>query len=151
MMVSPEILRCYPYFGGVDMEALRAIAVISEEHTVEAGETVFQEGEPAERLYIVTRGEVDICYQLNTGEKRVVDTVVSGELLSWSTLVPPHRTTATAVTRGPARLLAIDGERLRELCAENDVLRAQLMTQITHTLSSRLEGARVQLAAAQRA
>lgn len=146
-MISVEILRRYPYFAGVGNDSLNAVAAISGERQAEAGETLFYEGEPAACLYIVTQGEVDIAFELPDGDHRVVDTVVAGDLLSWSAFVEPHRYTATGVARIDTQLVVIEAPKMRQLCEQDPILGYRLLTQVAQVLSHRLKGARVRLAA----
>ncbi|MFV1967576.1 MAG: cyclic nucleotide-binding domain-containing protein, partial [Pirellulaceae bacterium] len=90
-MISLEQLRRYPYFADVREESLRQVAMISEEMSIPSGGVLFEEGDVADNLYIITDGEVDIEYTLGSGEKRTVDTVVGGELMMWSALVAPYK------------------------------------------------------------
>lgn len=145
-MISPELLRRYPYFADVREENLRQVAMISEEQTIPAGKVFFREGDKAEFLYIITEGEVDIDYTLGSGERRTVDTLVPGELVMWSSLVAPYRSTATGTTRKETKLIAIQADKLRELCEKEHDLGYRLLICITKLLATRLEGARVQLA-----
>lgn len=145
-MISPEQLRRYPFFANVSEEALKEVAMISDEVTAESGKTLFNEDDPADALYILADGEVDLKYTLGDGEKRVVDTLVAGDLLVWSALVEPYRCTATGTTRKPCKLVSINARKLRALCAVNHDLGYRLLISITQLLATRLEGARVQLA-----
>lgn len=146
-MVSPELLRRFPCFVGLNESLLKQIAVISEERTVPAGTRLFDEGMPATHLYVIVKGEVHIQYLLGTGEMRTVDTLVDGDLLVWSALVEPYRTTAYGTTTKDTHLIGIQADKLRQLCEENPVLGYRLMTQVAKLLAHRLEGARIQLAA----
>jgi CRP-like cAMP-binding protein len=146
-MISPELLRRFPYFADVSAETLREVAMISEEVVVPAGKVLFHEGDKAESLYILVEGEIDIDFTLGNGEQRTVDTVVAGELSMWSALVAPYRSTAVGTTRKDCRLIAIHAERLRELCEKHTHLGYRLLVSVTKLLATRLEGARVQLAA----
>ena len=48
-MISPELLRRYPYFADVSEESLKRVAMISEEQTVAAGQAYrFHTGPGAE-------------------------------------------------------------------------------------------------------
>lgn len=147
-MISPEVLRRYPYFATVSDETLKAVAMMAEEKTIPAGTEMFREGDPATSLYIITKGEVDIQYILGNGEHRTVDTLVDGDLLCWSALVEPYKTTANGIARKETHLVAIRGDRLRALCVSDPALGYRLLTQIARLLAHRLEGARVQLATA---
>jgi CRP-like cAMP-binding protein len=123
------------------------VAAITEERAFPAGQPLFREGDPAQALYILRAGEVDIVYQHHVGEGRVVDTVVAGDMIGWSSLVEPHRCTATAVPRTAGRAVRIDAAGMRALCDRDHTLGYQLLKELAATLSRRLQGALVQLAA----
>ena len=145
-MISPELLRRYPYFADISEDSLRQVAMISEERSAPNGTVIFQEGDVAEGLFIITDGEVDIQYTLGSGEQRTVDTVVAGELSMWSALVAPYKSTATGTTRKDTKMIVIRADKLREACEQDHVLGHRLLISLTKLLASRLEGARVQLA-----
>jgi CRP-like cAMP-binding protein len=145
-MISPELLRRYPYFADVQEEGLRQVAMISEVVTAATGGVIFDEGDAADDLYIITDGEVNIEYTLGSGEKRTVDTVVAGELIMWSALVEPYKSTATGTANSETKLIAMDGKKLRDLCEKDHDLGYRMLICLTKLLAGRLEGARVQLA-----
>ncbi len=145
-MISPEVLRRYPYFAGIDDESLKQLAMIAEERSVPANTVMFREGDPATHLSVILKGEVNIQYVLGTGELRTVDTLVDGDLLMWSALVEPYRATALGTTTKETQLARIDASKLRQLCTKEPILGYRLMTQVTKLLAHRLERARVQLA-----
>jgi len=146
-MVSPELLRRFPYFAPIEEESLRQIAMIAKEVVVPASTTLFDEHDPADRMYLMVDGEVQLQYMLGSGELRTVDTVGNGELLVWSALVEPYRCTGIGTTTRESRLVAFDAVALRQLCQDRPELCVRLMTQITKLVANRLEAARVQLAA----
>ncbi len=146
-MISPEVLRRYPYFAGVSEESLRQLAMIADEKTIPANTTLFREGDPATHLSIVLKGEVNIQYLLGNGELRTVDTLVPGDLLVWSAMIAPYKMTAIGTTTKATELARIDAPKLRTLCDKDPLLGYQLAIQVAKLLAHRLEGARVQLAA----
>jgi CRP-like cAMP-binding protein len=146
-MISPEILRRYPYFATLRDESLKDIAMMAEEVTVPAGQRMFGEGEPADFLYIIIRGEVDIQYLLGNGEFRTVDTLVDGDLLVWSSMIEPYRTTGFGTATKPTQLVKISACKLRDLSQRDPQVGYRLLIQVAKLLAHRLEGARVQLAA----
>ncbi|MBN2023385.1 MAG: cyclic nucleotide-binding domain-containing protein [Pirellulales bacterium] len=147
-MISPETLRRYPVFAGIGDESLKALAMVADEKTVPGGTILFREREPATHLNVVIKGEVDIQYLLGTGEHRTVDTLVSGDLLCWSALVEPFKTTAIATSTQETRLVTLEATKVRQLCAKDPALGYLLMTQVAKLLADRLENARIQLATA---
>jgi CRP-like cAMP-binding protein len=147
-MISPEILRRYPYFAGIDEASLREIAMTAEEkQRIPAGSRVFSEGEPVKHVGLIISGEVNIQYLLGTGEMRTVDTLVAGDLLGFSALIEPYKYTSFGTTTQQTDLVLIDARKLRDLCNRDHQLGYQLALHFAKLLADRLEGARVQLAA----
>lgn len=146
-MISPELLRRYPYFASIDDDSLKAVAVIADEKVVAAATRMFSEADPADTLNIIIQGEVEIQYMLGSGELRTVDTLVDGDILGWSALIEPYKYTAVCTTKKETRLIAINAPKLRNLCDKDSQLGYRLAIQIAKLLAHRLEGARVQLAA----
>jgi CRP-like cAMP-binding protein len=145
-MISIEVLRSFPYFAGVSPDTLRAIAEFTQEHEFKAGEALAREGDVASRLCILRTGQVDVIYRSQVSDGSIVDTVVPGDLLGWSALLPPHKITATIEGRENGRYVAIDGERLRRLCEKDHTLGFRLMTWVAQEIRNRLQGVSVQLA-----
>jgi len=118
----------------------------SQERRFDAGEALCEDGEPAEHLFIVTRGEVDIQYRLNNGESRTVDTLVTGDLVVWSAVLEPYRATARSVARGRVETVAIAAGELRQCCGTDRELGFAMMKAIAEVVRQRLHAARVMLA-----
>ena len=145
-MISPEMLRRFSCFSPIRAESLKALAMLSREECVPAGRQLFATGDPADALSLIVDGEVNIQYTLGTGELRIVDTLVAGEILGWPALVEPYRITCIATTCKPTHLIWIEAKGLRELCEQDPLLGYRLMTEVITILTERLEATRAQLA-----
>jgi toluene monooxygenase system ferredoxin subunit len=146
-MISPEVLRRFPYFSGISEYSLKQIAMISEEKEVAAGNEVFIDGDTLHHLYVITRGELDVLCVFESGERKVVDTLVPGELAAWSAVVEPYKATATGMATKALSLIAIDAASLRGLMDKDHTLGYRLMSEVAKAVSHRLAGSRIQLAA----
>ncbi len=153
-MVSPELLRRYPFFGRLGEEQLKAIAMLSDEVALSEGKTVFEIDRPAEALYLLLEGGVELHYVIVDREdsKRTRDFYVGevnpGEPFGISALIEPYRYTASVVTNRHSRVLKIDGHALRALCDSDTAMAAALMRNVAKDALSRLEETRTQLVAA---
>jgi CRP-like cAMP-binding protein len=146
-MVTADLLRRYSHFSQLSPEALEKLASIADEQTVAAGQAVFAESDPAEYLYLIVRGEVNLACELGSGEFRVVDTLVDGELVGWASLVEPYRCRTVGTAVKETHFVRLAAPKLRAFCDADHALGRQLLTQVARILSSRLKSARVQLAA----
>ncbi len=59
-MISPEFLKRFDFFGRLNEESLKAIAMIAEEEKVAAGITLFEEKQPANAFYFLIEGYIDL-------------------------------------------------------------------------------------------
>ncbi len=149
-MVSPELLRRYPFFSCLDETQQKAVALISEEVILEQGATLFEEGEPANTLYLLLEGGVDLFYPASRElrDLLLVAEINCGEPFSISALIEPHVLSATAKTTAPSRILKLDGQAVRALCEVDAKMGLALVRQAAKAAMERLHFARVQLAAA---
>jgi len=153
-MISPEILRRYPFFGSLDFNQLKEIAIISDTVTYSKGETILNECDPADSLYLILEGLVDLYYrssseegkqppkELNAGE------ISPGEFLGISSLIKPYVYNATARVSKDTRAIKFDSVELRKLCDSDSLLGYRIMTMLAQEAIERLVAVRVQLAAA---
>jgi CRP/FNR family cyclic AMP-dependent transcriptional regulator len=152
-MISPEILRRYPFFCCLNEDQQKAIAMVTEEMQVDAGKELFQEGQLVEALHLLMEGSVDLYYAASGDPKDqlLVGEINPGEPFAISAMIEPYTFTATARVAGPSRVLRIDAKALRALCEVDCRMGYLLMRQIAAMSLERLHFARVQLAAARKA
>jgi CRP-like cAMP-binding protein len=146
-MISPERLRRFSHHAGCPDRVLRGLAMQADNHSFKAGERIFREGDPSTHLMFLEAGEIDIVCRLGDQREVVVDTLVPGETLSWSAVLGPHLLSATAIGKKDGRLIRIQAEAVRRMCAENPAYGYRLMTEIARVIRSRLAATQIQLAA----
>jgi CRP/FNR family cyclic AMP-dependent transcriptional regulator len=153
-MISPEILRRYPFFSFLDPDQLREVAMITEEVSFEKGETLFKTDEKADDCYLLMIGGIELRYVVadeldpELRKEFAIGVINPGEFLGISAAIEPNRYTATAITTGKCKLLHIDGVALRDLCEQDPKFNCGLQTMLARTAIDRLHATRVQLAAA---
>lgn len=153
-MISPELLRRYPFFNFLTPDQQRTVAMMAEEIAVPPGTTLFHSGEPADTFYLLLEGSVDLNYdvsdELKTGRQAryYVGTINPGEPLAISALVEPYVLTTTAIAASASRLLAIDAAALRRLAEEDHMLAYNLQRRIARAALDRLTATRIELLAA---
>jgi CRP-like cAMP-binding protein len=149
-MISPELLRRYPFFCCLDEQQQKAVAMIAEEVTYETGTILFGEAQPVNSLYLLIEGSIDLYYaELDRPQRQPsVAEVNPGEAFGISGLIEPHQATATARAASACRVLKIDARALRALCEVDCKMGYALMRQAAQIALERLHFALVQLAAA---
>jgi CRP-like cAMP-binding protein len=77
------------------------------------------------------------------GEKDLsIQTLGDGDLLVWSALVEPYKTTSVGTTTQQTQVLVFDAKKLRALFDTDPVLGQALIHQVAKMLRKRLEMAR---------
>jgi len=132
-MISPEILRRYPFFARLTKEQLTLLANLANEEIVDAEHYFYQEEQELEHFYLVVEGAVAIVFELPERDVEhkisdqyfrkiqtkdvVISTAGPGELFGWAGFVPPHCAYAGAKALTPCRVIAFNR---REFLAEFD-------------------------------
>jgi CRP-like cAMP-binding protein len=153
-MISPELLRQYPFFGHLNDHQLKSIAMIADEITFEKNVKLFEEGEDASVLYFLLEGSVDLHY-FGEGEMSQelkgglpVGTINPGEPFAISAVIEPHIFTSTAIATRPSRAIKIEAIPLLDLFGQDRRMAFLLTRQAARAAIERLNSTRVQLAAA---
>ena len=153
-MISPELLRRFPFFGFLDDTQLKAVAMLSETLEVEQGATVFETDQPAQALYVMVTGSIDLNYKvIDREDPRIVkeffiSELNPGDIFGLSALLEPYCHTMTAKVLAPSQIIRIEASGLRALSELDARLAAGLMKATAHAAMERLHDTRVQLAAA---
>jgi CRP-like cAMP-binding protein len=159
-MVSPELIRRYPFFADLSMEQIVTLAQAADEVAVEVDHNFFREGEELDHFYIVIEGKVGILVgmpdptipqpisrQLTDDlitRKVVVATVEPGEMFAWSALVPPHTASSSAKALDPTRIISFDCQQLRQSFAEDPQFGYLMMLKATLVIRDRLRCMRIE-------
>lgn len=153
-MISPELLRRYPFFGFLNETQVKAVAMIAEEFELVKGETLFENERPASALYLLVEGSVELYYLVgDEGDPKLhkefyISDINPGEVFGISALIEPYTYTSTGRVASPGRAVKIEGAGLRALCELDCEMGYGLMRQLARAALERLHDTRIQLAAA---
>ena len=152
-MISPEVLRRYPFFGALADACLKEIAMLAEEVSYEPDQTLYDTGEAAFTLYLLLEGSVETYLVVGDpeypGKKKeyYLGDVNPGDVFGMSAMVEPFKHTTMTRAGQACRVVALDGAGLHKLCADSPEVGYELMTQVARSALERLQSTRVQLAA----
>jgi CRP-like cAMP-binding protein len=103
------------------------------------GTTILRDGEDTPFLGVVEEGRVALRLRVpERGGRVTFATVEPGELLGWSALVAPFRSTADAVATEDCRLLVLDAADLRALLRDDPDVAADLLPIALEAVAYRL-------------
>jgi CRP-like cAMP-binding protein len=103
---------------GLDKEGGRRILEIARPQGLRAGEYLFLLGEAADRLYVVVKGTVEICFPLalaGSVQDVSVESKEVGRVVGWSALVRPYRFTLSARAAEPSQVAAFPRRALLDV------------------------------------
>jgi len=100
---------------------------------LEPGDTVFDEGDPGDKLYVIQSGEIELARE-GVGAPRVVARLGPGDFFGELGVVlgKPCNTRAVAVRR--TRLLELDRETLEAMCLEQPAIAIRLLRVVVSRL-----------------
>ncbi len=153
-MISPEILKRYPFFGSFSDEQVKALAMIAEEKSFGKGTVICEEGKHADAFYLLINGGISLYYisedeyHPETRKQFLVGEINPGEVFAISALIEPHIYSTTVYADKDSQVLKFDSIDLHDLIQKDPMVNCILMQKIAIALMERLTFVRVQLAAA---
>ena len=159
-MVSPELIRRYPFFSGLDYDHLVTMAKVAVEETMDAGHCFFHEGDDLKNVYLVLEGAVAMVFEVPDQEVEqqvsgqltgvlktkdiTVSTVGTGDVFGWSGLIPPRTATASAKAIMACRVVAFDSDELLQLFDEDCGFGYAMAVKAAQVIRERLRDLRIE-------
>ncbi len=126
---------------------MQLLSPFFEPFQCDVGTVVLKQGMPADYLYVVTKGKVDISYKPYDGNSMTVSHVEPGGLFGWSAVVGSENYTSTAVAIEPLQAMRIRGSDIRKYCREHPTEAPVILEQLAKSVSSRWQHANEQVKA----
>jgi CRP/FNR family transcriptional regulator, cyclic AMP receptor protein len=145
-MISIKDVREADLFMGLNVKQLQRLSRLFIERSFQAGEVIFSQGEPAEKLYILIEGEVT----LGIKAKDQIDITAysankKGEVFGLPCLIKPYQNNVSATCNKKTKVLCIQGEILRKLMKQNSNMGIEIMDKVAETYLSRLNSTRAMI------
>ena len=133
-------LKDLPILAGCSDAVVDAVASKLERRELQAGETLFEEGDSGTELYFVVAGRIDIVLRLDNDTERMrrLSTVGPGAIIGEMALFAGRPRSADAIAVRPASLYALSEASFRILLAEEPEAATRLLLNIGRELSIRL-------------
>ena len=134
------------WFGaGLPPDTQARLAAMGIIRAVPAGMEILHEGDIAEEFGIVLAGRIALRMLVPERGMVTILTVEPGDVIGWSAIVPPNRSTSTVVAVEPAETLMFDGAELRAALRSDHALAATLYPRVLQSVGRRLNATRLQL------
>ena len=108
-----DVLMSAPLFAALDVEAAAALKASMDERRLLKGDILFAEGDPGDRLYVVTDGKIKLGHASGDGRESLLAVMGEGEMFGELSLFDPGPRTATATALTDAVVLGLGHQALR--------------------------------------
>lgn len=131
----------FELFDGVAPADVARLCTIATTESLQTGEYLFLLGEPADRVFVVLQGRIDICLPLSfDGAMRdvAVETAGAGDALGWSMFVEPYRFTLSARAAEPSAVAAFPRQELWRVLDSDPKLGYAFSKRVAELIGQRL-------------
>ncbi len=135
---SAESLREIGLFGALSEEVLEYLAASLPVQVVEAGETIFREGDAAREMFVVLGGEAEVVKRGKRGNDTRVALLGPGDWFGEMSILDVQPRSASVVAVAPTRLLRVTSEALDALYRKDLKAYSLIVLNIARELSRRL-------------
>ena len=154
-MVTLALLDSVSAFKGLTDQQLASLSKVCEVEEFKRDDRLFREGDPADYMWIVTEGTVDLRFELpgdlSASDENTISSLEAQDdkkrTLGWSCFVPPYKMMLSAycATRS-CTVIKIDKNDLLELCEKDSVMGYKLMSYLIKIVGYRFQQFQDQIA-----
>ena len=124
-----------PLFSSLPPSEIEFLTEVLRPITLDPGDVLFSEGEPGDKFYIITDGQVEIVKSIGTADEQILDSRSQGDFFGeMSLLIPDGLRTASVRACSPVQMMELS-------CTDFDILlqkRPSLAFEMVRELSLRL-------------
>jgi CRP/FNR family cyclic AMP-dependent transcriptional regulator len=129
-----EILSRAGIFQGVEPRAVSALITQLQPVDFPRAHTVFTQGEPGDRLYIIISGKVKIGNRSPNGHENLLTILGPSDMFGELSVFDPGPRTSSAITMTEVRAVSMDRDGLRAWIADRPEIAEQLLRVLARRL-----------------
>jgi CRP/FNR family cyclic AMP-dependent transcriptional regulator len=137
-MQGTPSLRDVPFFRHLDDEEREELEGLLEPASFEEGQTIFEEGGPEERLYVITSGTAEVHKGVLPGRRQHLATIEAPTVVGEMGLLTEPRAAASVEARTPIEGYSIDRDRFLEMLDDDSPAACKVVYEIGRTLANRM-------------
>ena len=138
-------LNHVPAFENLDDEYVDLLKPLFEPFSCQAGSIVVQQGTPADYLYLILSGQVEMSFKPYDGGPITVSHVEKDGWFGWSAVVGSRKYTSSALAIEELEAIRIHGNELRKLCVEQPEAGKVVLERLADNVSLRWKDAHEQV------
>ncbi|AYD90715.1 Crp/Fnr family transcriptional regulator [Actinomyces sp. 2119] len=132
--MEDNIIARIPLFEGLAPQEQEELRAMMTQTTLRRGETLFNEGDAGDRLYILLSGKVKLGHASVDGRENLLAVLGPGEIVGELTLFDPGPRSTTASAVAPTELLTLDHNQLMDFVESHPQLAKDMLRSLAQRL-----------------
>ncbi|HSL43789.1 MAG TPA: cyclic nucleotide-binding domain-containing protein [Anaerolineales bacterium] len=132
-------------FQELNEDQINLLRPLFEPFSCEVGTVILQQGTPAESLYLVISGTVEMSYKPYDGNAMTVSLVKKGGLFGWSAVIGSEKYTSSAIAIENVEAFRVRGSELRKFCLEHPEAGTAILERLADGVAFRWRNAHEQI------
>ena len=132
-------------FKELDQIQLDLLKPLFELFTCRAGTAILEQGAPAEYLYLLISGSVEMSFKPYDGRPFTLAYVEKGGLFGWSAVVGSEKYSSSAIAVTDVEAFRVRGAALRHFCLEHPEAGIDILERLADGVSFRWKDAHQQI------
>jgi CRP-like cAMP-binding protein len=127
------------FFQGLNGTQRELLSPLLKFCCFDANTVIFRQGDPAEKIYLLTDGLVQILFKPEDGPALIVSRLQPGEVFGWSSALRRVTYTSSAVSIIESKVYSINGLALHKLCEQHPEEGVVILEQLASAIAIRLD------------
>jgi len=140
-----NVLERFSFFDGLSKAEVQLLTPYFRSQFYPAETVIFEQGDIAEYLYLVVKGEVLIRYKPDDGPMMTVTRVQRGGVFGWSAALGNVAYTSGAVCTTDCEFLQVRSRDLRAICEKHPGVGKVILDRLANVIAERWESRRTQV------
>jgi CRP-like cAMP-binding protein len=132
-------------FKELDENEMNLLRPLFEPFSCPAGTVIMQQGAPADFLYLVVSGVVEMSFKPYDGNPITVTHVKKNGLFGWSAVIGSDHYTSSAIAVEDVEAFRVHGDELRRFCMEHPQAGRDVLERLADGVVSRWKDAHKQI------
>jgi CRP-like cAMP-binding protein len=133
------------FFQELDESQINMLRPLFEPFECQVGAVILQQGAPADYLYLVISGTVEMSFKPYDGSPFTLSYVEKGGLFGWSALVGSDQYSSSAIAVEDVEAYRVRGSALRKFCLEHPEAGVDILERLADGVSLRWRNAHEQI------
>ncbi|MCG8636658.1 MAG: cyclic nucleotide-binding domain-containing protein [Desulfobacterales bacterium] len=136
-MIETEDLKQFVMLGYLSEEMLKSLVPITVKQFFDAGETVFKQGDTADRFFFLEKGKILLEQRITETLTVALSSVKPGFSFGWSAMLENGSYSTDAVCAEPCHLFSFSGADLKLKMEENHSMGFIISRRLLYVLKKR--------------